>query len=581
LSEPPRVHHALSVLDPRGHLLAVRATFAATQLPDPLELVLPVWTPGSYLVREYARHVESFEASTRTGACRTEKVRKNAWRVWHGGAAEVTVAYTLYANDLAVRTNHVDAEHLLVSGAATFLYAAHARDAGATVSVAVPEGWEVVSALEPHEQHLYAPDYDTLVDAPIHACRAQAHTLTIEGRPFAIVTHGRARTLPPAELEREVRAIVEAEARLLGGVPWSRYLLVLLVGAKARGGLEHRDSAVITLTATAFDDRAAILDSLSLIAHEVLHAWNVKRIRPAALTPYDYEREQYTRALWWFEGGTSYFDFRFLRLAGVCTDTEWLDHLGHQIGRLEDTPGRHRQSLVEASFDAWIKAYRPDESTPNTAVSYYLKGEIVCLLLDVTLRVRTAGARTLDDFLVALHERFGRLERPVSDAELEATLEEVAGVPLGDVLDPFLRGTAELPVDAVLETLGLEVVRQRRRARGSLGVKTKQEHGRTVITAVLRGRAGHAAGLDVGDEIVAVDGARVEGRVEAVLADHAPGATVEVLVSRAGRVTALTVELEPTAFDLVRVVRRVDVDPEVRVLREAFLRAADRGTGGP
>ncbi|MBK7398835.1 MAG: M61 family metallopeptidase [Myxococcales bacterium] len=580
MSEPPRVLHALAVPDPRGHLLSVRSTFEAESLPDPLELVLPVWTPGSYLVREYARHVESLAASTPTGACRVEKVRKNAWHVWHGGAAEVTVAYTLYANDLTVRTNHVDAYHLLVTGAATFLFAAHAPDAGARVSVAVP-GFEVITPLEQRDGEFFAPDYDTLVDAPIHACATPARTLEIAGRPFVIVTHGRAPKAPRAELERDVRAIVEAEAALLGGVPWSRYVLVLLDSAPSRGGLEHRNAAVLTLTAAAYDDRAAVLDTLSLIAHEVLHAWNVKRIRPAALTPYDYEREQYTRALWWFEGGTSYFDFRFLRLAAVCTDDEWLDHLGHQIGRLEDTPGRRRQSLAEASFDAWIKAYRPDESTASTAVSYYLKGELVCLLLDVTIRVRTAGGRSLDDFLSALHVRFGRPARPVSDAELEETLEEVAGVPLRDVLDPWLHGTEELPIDDVLGSIGLEVVRQRKRSRGSLGVRTRQDHGRTVVTSVLRGRAGHAAGLDPGDELVAIDGVRVEGRIEAVLADHAPGTTVEVLVSRGGVLTTFTAELEPTPFDLVRVVRRGDVSAEIRALREAFLRAADRGTGAP
>lgn len=574
----PQVRYQLRVLDPRGHLLGVRVSFVSP--PEPLEVALPIWTPGSYLVREHARHLEGMTARAGDEPLAVEKVRKNGWRISHGGAPSVDVEYVLYAHERTVRTNHLDEDHLVVCGAAAFVLGAHARHEPATLTVDVPSEWTLVVPLDGEGRTFEAPDYDALIDAPIYAGTGTVRAETIAGRPFTLVHHGPAPRADRPALARDVRRIVETETALLGGAPWDRYALVLLDDAPTRGGLEHENGAALTLGRGAYDDRGAVLDTLSLVAHEVLHAWNVKRIRPAALTPYDYDREQYTRALWWFEGGTSYFDHRILRLSGVCAIEEWLGHLGAQIGKLEETPGRLRQSLAEASFDAWIKAYRPDESTADTAVSYYLKGEVVCLLLDATIRVRTGGARCLDDALVALWERFGRTRRPVSDADLEATLGDVAGGSLADVLDPWVRGTGELPVDAVLAGLGLLVERHPGR-RGALGVKSRTEHGRVVLTSVLRGRPGHAAGLAAGDEILAVDGVRVEGRLDRALARKEPLATVSLVVDRRGHVRTVEATLDGTPAEKVRLVPTTTAPPATRALREAFLREAPRGRPEP
>ena len=329
-----------------------------------------------------------------------------------------------------------------------------------------------------------------------------------------------------------------------------------LLAPKNRGGLEHESSTVLTIPPASFDDRRGYLDVMSLVAHEFLHLWNVKRIRPEGLTPYKYEQENYTRLLWWFEGGTSYFDWRILRLSGLCTVDEYLEHLSDEIARLEDTPGRMVQSAADASFDAWIKLYRADENTINSTVSYYLKGEIVCALLDVEMRARTKGERGIDHVLNELWRAYGREGRPVPEDGMFEIFDRVAGVPMRDVLEPWVNGREELPIDVTLAKMGLEVRRDAngRRGRGALGVRLRTSDGKAIVTSVLRGRAAQRAGMDAGDEIVAIAGRRIEsGKLEPALNSHAPGTPVDIVVSRDGALRTLHVTLDEPARDRIKI----------------------------
>ena len=412
-----RILTHVSLADAHAHLVEVETTIVSDEaLPSPLVLYMPVWTPGSYLVREYARHVEGMRSPTHA----VRKVRKNAWAVAHEGATEVTVRYRLYCNDLTVRTNHVDATHMYLNGACTFLAVEGRADVPTEVSFGSPAGWRVATALPraATEGAYLAKDLDTLVDSPIEIGLFRAASVTCAGvvHDFAIwppeaITDGNVHRL----LEG-TKTIVEAEANLVGGaLPHHGYTFILHLSSRGRGGLEHRDSTTLLAPPAAFDTRDGFLDLLSLVAHEYFHLWNVKRLRPAGLHPYRYEEENYTRLLWWFEGATSYFDWRVLRLAKLCTETEYLDHLASELGYLEQTPGRLVHSLEDASFDAWIKLYRPDENSPNSTVSYYRKGELVCALLDLEMRARTGGARSLDDVLRHLWATYGKSERPVPE----------------------------------------------------------------------------------------------------------------------------------------------------------------------
>jgi predicted metalloprotease with PDZ domain len=324
--------------------------------------------------------------------------------------------------------------------------------------------------------------------------------------------------------------------------------------------------------AASFVARDGYLDLLSLVAHEVFHAWNVKRIRPAGLTPYRYEQECYTRLLWWFEGATSYYDWRILALARLATVEEYLDHLAAEIAYLDQTPGRLLHPLEEASFDAWIKLYRPDENTANSTVSYYRKGEVVCALLDLEIRGRTAGRATLDAVLGKLWVEHGATGVPVPEDGMQAIFERVAGVPLGDLFDAWIRSSAEVDYAATLAMVGLVIDRSGRPdgPSCSLGVRTRSEGGRTVVASVTRDSAAARAGIDAGDELIAIAGARVEGpSLEGVLRGRSPGDEVEVLLARDGRMTTTRSKLDAPRPDRVKLRADPDASPAAR---EAFAR---------
>jgi len=579
------VRHKITLADPHAHLVTISSTFSADgALPDPLVVAMPVWTPGSYLVREYARNVEVPRATAGDDhAVAVTKIRKNAWSIAHGGAREVTFTYELYCNDISVRTNHVDTSHIYLNGAASFMFATHEPHAGADLSIDAPSGWRITTPLAEHgttTAPLYrAATFDELVDSPIHVGDHVTKTFDVVGKPHTFAIWGEAPSANWDDVMRDTKTIIETEARLFGStVPYDHYTFLWLVTPKTRGGLEHRCSTALTVTPNLFEDRKGYLDVLSLVAHEFFHLWNVKRIRPQGLFPYRYEEENYTRLLWWFEGATSYFDWRVLRLAGLCTVDEYLDHLGDEIARLEDTPGRMAQATSEASFDAWIKLYRADENTVNSTVSYYLKGEIVCALLDIELRARTAGQRGLDDVIAELWRGYGAEEKPLPEDGFPAVFERVAGQSMNDVLSPWVDGRAELPIDAVLAKVGLKITREannekkKKAPSGTLGVRLRTTEGRAIVTQVLRGRGAHKGGIDAGDEIIAVGGKRVDaGKVEAALAGRAPGTTIDVTVARDGTLRTLTVTLDPPTPDKLKIGIAENASPAQRSLLEGWL----------
>jgi predicted metalloprotease with PDZ domain len=584
------VVHRLSIPSPQTHLVHVETTVSASgqtahALPDAVVLFMPVWTPGSYLVREYARHVEGFAVEA---PVRATKVRKNAWRIDTGGAARVVVRYRVYAGELTVRTNHVDESHAFLVGAALFLGVEGHEQLGARVEVVAPRGWRAATSLPPASGssahaatdevlRFDAPDFDTLVDSPIELGTHREESFEAVGKKhrFAIWP---AKLVTDADVRRlvdDTRTVLETEAKLFGGsLPYDTYDLLLHLSPRGRGGLEHNASAALIASPGAFATRDGYVDLLSLIAHEAFHVWNIKRIRPAELTPYRYGQESYTRLLWWFEGGTSYYDWRVLALARLCTVDEYLDHLASEIAYLDQTPGRLVHALEDASYDAWIKLYRPDENSANTSVSYYRKGEIVCALLDLEIRGRSAGRASLDAVLAALWEEHGAPRRPVPEDGMQALFERVAGVPLGDLFDAWIRSPLEVDYGKTLARVGLAIDRQPRTdgAPCSLGIRVRADGGRAYATFVVRDSGAWRAGIDPGDEILAVGGTRVEGtNLDASLRGRSPGDTVEVTLARDGRLLAKSVALDPPRLDRVKIVARPDAPPGARAAFAAWL----------
>ena len=523
------------------------------------------WTPGSYLVREYARHVEGLAADP---PARATKVRKNAWRVATGGASRVTVRYRVHAGELTVRTNHVDASHAFLVGAALFSCVEGREDLGARIEIAAPPGWRAATPLAPvaHDAagvHAFeAPDFDTLVDSPIELGTYREERFEAAGKPHRYVIWP-ASAIGDADVQRlvgDTRTILETEARLFGGsLPYEAYDLLLHLSPRGRGGLEHRACAALVAGPASFAARDGYLDLLSLVAHEVLHAWNVKRIRPAELTPYRYGEECYTRLLWWFEGGTSYYDWRVLTLSRLCTIDEYLDHLAGEIAYLDQTPGRLVHALEDASYDAWIKLYRPDENSLNSSVSYYRKGEVVCALLDVEIRARSGGRATLDAVLARLWTDHGAVGRPVEEGSLQGIFERGRRRLSGTSSTPGSGRLARSTTPARWRTSALPVERSARsdapqRRRSACGC-APERWTCAVVATVTRGAAAWRAGIDPGDEVIAIAGARLEGAaVEATLRGHAPGAEVDVLLARDGRALSVRATLDGQRQDRVKLV---------------------------
>jgi predicted metalloprotease with PDZ domain len=599
------ISYAVSLADAHAHLLRVTTTIrtGGGALPSPLTLFMPVWTPGSYLVREYARHVEGLVASSDGGPVTVRKVRKNAWRVDHGGVSRIDVDYNVYANELTVRTNHVDATHAYWNGAATYLALEGARSLGARIVTTLPAGWGVATSLAEEdagastlrslqagdaasaarERVFVAKDIDELCDAPFECGKLIERSFSALGRLHRIVAsdNAHARAVDWEKLEADTRTIVETEARLIAGsrspedaLPYQRYLFLWFVTLRDRGGLEHKECATLMAKPTSFQSRSGYLDVLSLIAHEYFHLWNVKRIRPMGLTPYRYEEENYTRLLWWFEGATSYYDWRTLRLAKLCTASEYLNHLAEELARLQDTPGALVRSLEESSFDAWIKAYRPDENSLNSTVSYYLKGEIICAFFDLTLRHRTEGRVCLDDVVRHLYWELGERGAPIPEDGLPSIFARIAGVSLDDCFASWVAGTDSLDVNAVLGLAGLAFERSERREGppASIGARLRLEGGRTIVEAVVRGGAAHRAGLDVKDELLAIADRRLaDGRLDLPLHGLAPGQEVFVLYARDGWVRTTQLTLEPPLLPEAKIIARADAPEPARRLYESWL----------
>jgi predicted metalloprotease with PDZ domain len=549
---------------PHSHMLEVEVRIPSTS--GGVEMAMPSWTPGSYLIREFARNVQDFAAEGDDGvALAWRKLDKSRWQIDTESAGEVLVRYRVYTNELTVRTSHVDASHAHVNGASVFMFVAGREDEELQLEVAAPEGWRISTSMrETAPATFTASSFDELVDSPLEI---GTHTLLEweqHGVPHAFAIWGRAHH-PHDRLVEDTKKIVDAAALLFGGLPYERYLFMLHLVPSGRGGLEHASSTVLQMGRDAFDGEA-YESLLALIAHEFFHVWNAKRIRPEPLGPFDYLQENYTRNLWVVEGLTTYYTDLLLVRAGLMKPERYLERLAESIARHRALPGRHHQSLEESSFDTWIRFYRPDANTPNSQVSYYHKGALVALLLDMRIRRDSNNARSLDDLMRLLWERYGATDTGFPedpDAGVRALAEEVYGDSLDEFFERYIRGTEELEIDGALDVAGLRIVEEEEATAGEglagtlaaptrpsdaviqetrLGIRTVAAGGGARVTHVLQGTPAHAAGLNAGDEIIALDGLRAtHAEIPARLRHRDEGEKVAINLFRRGEL--LTVEV--------------------------------------
>jgi len=537
---PEPIKYTLSFPAPQTHYVEVTAAVPTGRRAD-VELMMAVWTPGSYLVREYARNVESVTASGPDGrALDVDKSKKNHWRIATGGAPAITVKYRIYCREMSVRTNWVESDFALLNGAPTFITLADLAPRPHEVVINPASGWKrSITALPamPGGEHRYrAPDYDTLVDSPIVVGNPAVYDFEVDGKKHSLVNVGEGGVFDGARAAKDLEAIVKEDRRLWGMLPYDRYVFFNMI-TESGGGLEHKNSTVLMTNRWSTRTRRAYLAWLQLASHEYFHAWNIKRLRPAELGPFDYENENTTRSLWIAEGFTDYYADLQVQRAGLQTRDEYLEDLSNTIELLQTTPGRLVQSAEMASFDAWIKYYRPDENTNNTSISYYTKGTVIAFLLDAKIRKATGGAKSLDEVMRLAYQRFSG-PKGYTPEQFRAVAEEVAGTSLKAFWESAVEGTSELDYSEALATYGLRFKTAApssadRTPKPWLGITTRTDNGRLLISQAQRDSPADIAGLNVDDEILAIDDFRVRAdRLENRLEQYKSGDKVTFLVAR-------------------------------------------------
>ncbi len=585
------IHHRVEVADLHAHLFGVTLTVPAPAARQTLRL--PAWIPGSYLMREFAKNLQKLQCHQGKRAVACEQLDKATWVVDCAAGKPLEVQYEVYANDPSVRTAWLDATRGFFNGTSLCLLVDGQQDQPHTLELVATKSianWAVAtgaSALKVSKNGFgiyHADNYDTLVDCPVEMGPFWSGDFTACGIQHRFVVAGAPPSFDGAKLLADTQAICEAEIRFWHGecikkhsasrkkdggqspIPYTNYVFMLNAMADGYGGLEHRNSTALickrqdlprlprtTLAPTTHTQPDGYTTLLGLISHEYFHTWNVKRLRPAELQTYDYTQENYTELLWFFEGFTSYYDDLLLRRAGLIDNTKYLKLLTKTINGVAQTPGRKVQSLAQSSFDAWIKYYRQDENTPNATVSYYTKGSLVALCLDLTLRAE--GKTTLDAVMRAvwIHCHGG----PMTEQDLLVVLAHLSGRSFASEMARWVHGTKDLPVTELLERHGVQVHQEPDQVAPQLGLRVKESNG-LFIQHVLRGGAAEKAGFVSGDEWIAVQpaGSNTGGgwRLQALddFALYAGNAkTVTALVSRDKRLLPLTLTL-PNPSQAVR-----------------------------
>ncbi len=597
------IRYTIVPKDPAAHLFEVTLTVDA---PDPAgqRFTLPVWIPGSYMVREFARNIVTLRAFNDAG--RKVAIAKTDKQTWLAAPVQgaLTLRYDVYAWDLSVRAAHLDDTGGFFNGTSVFLAVAGREDAPCSVEILRPAGdtgrrWRVATALteargtKRHGFGVYRADnYDELIDHPVTLGEFALASFEAHGVPHDVVIAGRVAALDIERLAADLKRVCEAQIALFEPksrrAPMARYVFMTQAVSDGYGGLARRASTALICNRADLPVKGRPETSegyrtyLGLCSHEYFHTWNVKRIKPAAFAPYDLSTENYTSLLWLFEGFTSYYDDLMLVRAGLITQAEYFSLLGRTIGGVRRGAGRLKQSVAESSFDTWIKYYRQDENATNAIVSYYTKGSLVALAFDLAIRAQTRNRKSLDDVMRLLWQRYGRdfyhgKPHGVGEDEVEALIAEATGVTLGRLYADAVEGTRDLPLDTLFAPFGVTLAADTGASgdvapKPTLGARVRGGADCT-LAAVYEGGAAHRAGLSAGDVLVALEGLRITGsNLDALLARFRPGDKVELHAFRRDELRTVRLKLDGPEILRYRLGAQ-DKPAAQRTAREAWLGA--------
>ncbi len=555
-AQTPRtpLRYELRFAAPNTHLLEV--TVHADDLRgNTAEFAMPAWAPGSYRINDYAKMVQEFSAADLQGRpLPWRKTDKQTWRIELNGANATTVRYKVYGNTMANHWTQYNQLHAFLAGPATWMYLVGNQDRPIELTIAVPEGWRVATGLMPLGGDRYrAENYDWFADSPIEISNWERQSFTVAETTYHIVVHDVLGQKDFTQFATDTKKIVETVVGMFGGrAPFREYWFLFHIWPGVGGGLEHLNSTQITFPSAWDADGSAgrygneYQLKLFVTAHEFYHAWNVKRIRPLPLGPFDYTREVHTPSLWISEGLTSYYAQLAMVRAGFYTPEQYLESIAELITEFEQMPGRRFRSIAETSWDAWFQNTPPgDTNLQNTNYSYYDAGQILGHLLDLAIRQATANRRSLDDWMRLLYERHA-LPRPgFTPEDAVRAASEVAGKDLSEFFRRYVEGREPLPYEEYFGYAGIRVERVPQPEQPWLGATLQSTHeGSALVTNVEPGSPAELAGLDRGDLILGADGRTFDmDQLLKTLAEKAPGTTVELMIERWGHQGMLTVRL--------------------------------------
>ncbi len=540
-----------------------------------LDLKMPVWTPGSYLVREYAKNVESFSVEANGKALDYKKTRKNIWQIPTVNISALKIKYRVYAFELSVRTSYIDVNHAFLSTSGVFMYPDGMLHQPSTIHIVPYKGWSKVSTSlemvngDPFTVH--SPDYDILFDSPIEVGNQDVFGFDVGGVKYEVAMCGGG-NYDKERLSKDIPKIVEHEAAIYGENPNKHYVFIVHNTSKGGGGLEHLSSTVLGAARDGYNTDKGYQGFLSLVAHEHFHLWNVKRLRPLALGPFDYDNENYTTDLWIAEGFTAYYQDIIVRRTNLYPPDNYLGFLAADINYVANQPGNKVQTLAEASYDAWIKYYRPNENSVNTNISYYNKGSIMALMFDLEIINDTKGRYSLDDVMKYMYDTYYKTEkRGYTDLEFKQGLEKFSGKNLDEFYKNYIYGLADIDYDKYLGYAGYHLTDEFAGNNDpNLGVITATKDGKVTVSNVLRGTAAWIDGINVNDEITAIDDVKVTD-MATVLNGKKPGDKVVVSVVRDGQPLNLPVTLLKKTQVKYKIDSLANPAPQQLVVRKKWL----------
>lgn len=535
------VNYKLSMPKPQDHYFHVEMMLQDFE-GDEVSVEMPVWAPGSYLVREFPKNVNLVKAFDQAGKpLPVKKTRKNVWKITKGNAKNIKVKYEVYSFELTVRTSFLDLTHGYLNGTSIFMYVPEHKELSGSLEVVPHENFSKVSTALPMLADGVTTDvrssvftfnnYDHLADCPIEIGNQETFNFEAAGVNHRVAIYGTG-NYDVATLKEDMAKVVESATNVFGENPNKDYLFIIHNTLNGGGGLEHTNSTTLNVNRFTYEG-SDYIGFLSLVAHEYFHLWNVKRIRPMELGPFDYANENYTSLLWVMEGFTSYYDELLLRRAGYYTKEQYGTKLNSTLNYVEGSPGNKVQPVAHASFDAWIKSYRPNENSRNTTISYYPKGQLIAAVFDAMIIDKYKGKKSLDDFMQQIYKKFyKKMNRGFTEEEFQEEMESFLKTDLDAFFKDHIFGTKTIDYEKYLGKVGYSLTNVSK-AKPSFGVTTSNEGGKLVVKGITADGAAEEAGLSVNDEIIAVNGFRVNSSsFSSFLSGMNKGDEMSLIISR-------------------------------------------------